>query len=243
MLRYMSRLFVVLIALPAQAATSVVEHDGNIYCGERQLTDESIDRDPVLSPDGHTLAFMRLVTKAADLPESEQGGMVEQQGPDKLALWIGDCAKGMVKRAVTPTPVFKSRPSDGPDDDRRGLENDLSFISDPAFSPDGRIVYFRTDGVWATATGVHRYDLQTGFQRYVAAGEDMLILQNGPYRSDLVLREHRYHGPPDGGSYDPYFIVDPDGVDKDILQVPGTDSADAEAVLAKWLKDKKWQAH
>jgi len=81
--------------------------------------------------------------------------------------------------------------------------------------------------------------LVTGQERFVVGGWIYGILRNGPYRGYLIVGEHRYYPALGSGSYNPDFIIRPDG--KEILRIPGTEIDDGRDRLTPWLKMKGWR--
>jgi dipeptidyl aminopeptidase/acylaminoacyl peptidase len=156
-----------LAAAPASAQTVAADHGGIVLsrpgAAPVQLTAGGTDRDPVLSPDGRRVAFVR-------------GGGPDGRGPSEL--WTVDARGGGERR------LLAERPSDEPP------ENLTAFAS-PAFAPDGRDVYVLATA-WATSGAVHAVDLATGRVRYVCPGNSLEVVPRGEYAGHLVVTQHRY---------------------------------------------------
>jgi hypothetical protein len=90
----------------------------------------------------------------------------------------------------------------------------LAALGSPAFSPDGRALYF-TSAAWATSGAVHAVDLVSGKERFVTAGNSLAVVPVGQYAGDLIVNKHKYWLA--GGSYDWFWLVTPNGVDKDAI--------------------------
>jgi WD40-like Beta Propeller Repeat len=175
-----------LLAAPAAAAQTVTVDHGNVVLSRRgaapvRLTSSGRDRDPALSPDGRRVAFVR-------------GGVTRG---DATALWIVDVQGGAARR------LLAERPSDEP-------RTNLTQFHAPAFSPDGRTIYFLTNA-WVTSSAVHAVEVATGRVRYVCPGNSLEVVPRGEYTGHLVVNQHRYFL--GGGSYDWYWLVTPAGRD------------------------------
>jgi hypothetical protein len=174
-----------LAAAPSTAQTVVAEH-GNVVLTRTgsapvRLTASGIDRDPVLSPDGRRVVFVR--------------GGGRPDGRDPSELWMVDARGGGERR------LLGERPSDEP------RENLTAFVG-PQFAPDGRKVYFLVTA-WVTSGAIHALDLATGRERYVCPGNSLEVVPRGEYAGHLMVQQHHYFV--GGGSYDWYWLLTPDG--------------------------------
>ena len=194
-----------LVAGSAEAAVSV--QDGNILCDGKAITSAGVDDQPALSPDGHTVAFVRSLQV-----ESADGPM------DTAALWIGDCNTGRVRQLLKPHP----------NNDK--AERNLRQVNNPVFSLDGGFVYVMATA-WVTSDAIHQVSIATGKEKYITSGNKLSVIRTGPYRGYLLLSQHRYHA--EGGSYDPTYVVRPNG--KIVMMVPGTDNEGEIDLTAEWL--------
>lgn len=152
-----------------------------------RLIETGLDFDPVLSPDGKTVAFARRTPgktiEAAFDPE------------DANEIWVIG-ADGTKARKVA-----EGRTSD----DMRDV---LTGLCKPAFAPDGKAVYFLSSA-WVTSRAIHRVRLEDLTIAYVAPGNTLEVVQNGEYTGCLITRQHRYWLA--GGSYNWYWLLTPEG--------------------------------
>lgn len=209
------------LTLPASAgqAPRVSEVGGNIvWVGPDGVAETVLssgkDSEPVLSPDGQQIAFVR----------EEGGPEVGAYGQPGNAVWLLDLRTGKARRLLGWV-------------NGHSMTSQVSRLTRPVFSLDGGFLYVECD-TWVTSNAVHQISLKTGAHRYVIDGNGKLVIRNGPYRGYLLVQRHKYYGPPDYGSYNPVDLVRPDG--KVILTVP--DSDDNDAAVAAWLAKRGWTA-
>jgi dipeptidyl aminopeptidase/acylaminoacyl peptidase len=196
-IRRLMRPLLVLAALllaPANVlAQSVTVREGNLFyrassdAAARQITSNGVDREPVLSPDGRTVAFVR--GTAGDSVETATG-----QG-EATSLWtIGVDGRGA-------RMLVRSRAADDP-------EQALAAFQALRFSPDGRRIYFMSSA-WVTSSAIHAVDVATGRERFVAPGNTLEVVPSGSYAGHLLVEQHRYFIA--GGSYDWIWLLTPEG--------------------------------
>ena len=197
----------------AQAAPKISVVHGNIVCRGRLLTQDGKDSEPVLSPDGHTVAFIHQLKPSPepDFPEEATN-----------ALWLGDCATGRIHQLAAPTSG----------------KDLFGSMGGPIFSIDGRLIYVSLvpGGDYLT---VHRVDVGTGQHRFLADFELQGVVRNGPYRGDLLATQHSDLVDRDGRHYGgyPYFIFRPDGTS--VLRIAGSERW-RDGGLKRWLKARHW---
>lgn len=170
------------------------------------------DGQNAVSPDGRWRADVRADRAATD------------DDPGISALWLTDTRTGASRK------LFVGRPAEK-------IEATTATFSDPHWSLDGGFVYINADA-WATSSAVHQVEVTTGAERYVIEGGVVGVLRTGPYRGYLLVQQHRYW--PQGGSYDPVSLYQPNG--KRILMVPGSDKDSGEGSVDRWLKTRGWTA-
>ena len=68
----------------------------------------------------------------------------------------------------------------------------------------------------------------------------MKVIRTGPYRGYLLVQQHRYYERPEGGSYNPVFVIRPDGHKE--FMVPGSGNDDGELAVEPWLAKRNWRA-
>ena len=188
---------VVVVAFALALATAVLAgplsvQNGNICftgpSGEpKPLTTSGTDAQPVLSPDGRWIVFVRTIpgksisTGIGDSPATELWQM-RADGKDASLL-------------VHPKNSDK-------------IEMVIAKISVPQFSANGRNVFFVTDA-WATSGAVHVVDTTNGKEHYVCSGSDLEVVPRGEYKDCLLVQQHRYFM--GGGTYDWYWLFRPNG--------------------------------
>ena len=168
-----------------------------------------------ISPDGKQIATI--------LPN----GVGREDGTGSEVLVLSDMASGKERRLLV---------SRYDEDTHRNLTN----LSNPLFSLNGGYVYFSTSDVMPTSDAVHQVDLRTGTIRFVIGGTAMKVIRTGPFRGYLLVQQHRYFKRPEGGSYNPVFVVRPDGHEE--FMVPGSGNDDGELAIEPWLAKHNWRA-
>lgn len=174
-----------LLGWPAQLrADTVFARSGEIVL-LRKLTAGKKDADPILSIDGKSVYFVRII------PDPE---------PNK---WDGEATQLL----SVDTTTSQIKVLLGPTGSREPKDNLRGFGS-LATSPDGRTIYFIATA-WGTTGAVHYLELESGRVGFVCAGNDLLVVQRGEYQGKLLVQKHKYMVA--GGSYDEYWLVDADG--------------------------------
>lgn len=199
------------MAIPAQA----LSRPYTLANGRRiQLADKLIGR-PTLSPDGRTVAFIRVIGQASDDAEP---------APTEVVLMDTETGK---QRILAPS---------GP----RGAPDDIYVHSDArvTFSENGKELYIEADCP-CDSHEILAVEVATGNERLLTHGIDVSVLRNGPWQGDLLMGVHTCYTNHPGCDY-PVHVVRPDG--KTIFVVPGTGGADREQALARWLSARRWRA-
>lgn len=209
----------ILPTLAVAASPSIVERAGGLEYRSSDgkttvLATGAAFRGATLSPDGRTVAYIRVLK-----PQTQ-----ERDG--EAELWIADGPTGNERR------LLPSRPSSNP-------ERDLQWFDGPIFSVDGRSVYV-TAVAWAVEMAVHRVDIASGRERFVLHGSLVSIVRNGPYRGCLLVRRHTPWPEPQTGYHYPVFLARPNG--KDLMHVPNMDRDDDPVHVSDWLGTHGWTA-
>lgn len=166
-----------------QGAVTYTARDGS----KRRLSDGPQDEQPVLSPNGRAVVFLR------NLPgRSIAAGSGEVPARE---LWLVPVEGGSAHRLLAPR--------DDPKPERL-----LAGLQNPRFSPDGSVVYVES-AAWATSGAIHAVEARSGRERFVVAGHSLTVVPSGPYRGCLVVMQHRYFL--GGGSFDWYWLFRPEG--------------------------------
>ncbi len=175
-----------------RAQTVSADKQGNIWftgaAGRRvRLTTDGKNSDPALSPDKRRIAYVHETAGKAISTGSGAAAPPQQRGMD-------------IDRQPPATHV---RPADA-----RKVEDILAGFSSPAWSPDGRTLYF-AGAAYATSGAIHAYDFGTKRVRFFLPGNDPQVVPTGEYKGDLLVMQHRYVL--GGGSYDWYWLFTPAG--------------------------------
>jgi len=171
--------------------------------------------EPVLSPDGSTVAFIHLDAKPTD-----------EGGTSLNLLWLADGASGERWQLVGPSL------NDDP-------KLNFASFSRPIFSLDGGFVYVSAEA-WATSAAVHQVTVETGHERFVIDGFAVGLIRTGPYRGHLLVQRHKYYTGKRTGSYDSVDVIRPDG--QTVLTVPGSARDSGQMSINIWLAENGWQA-
>ena len=174
--------------------TPVFSKSGNIYYTDSnghsiKITQTNKDSSPVLSPNKKLIAFIRKSNKI--IPESCDIDV--KYGSE---IWLYDLSTKKEKRLV-----------------KNNFECDKpkKQIVDPRdllFSPDNKTLYFMT-AAWTTSGAVHGVYVDNSKERFIIDGNGIEIVLKGDYSGYLIVNQHRYFI--GGGSYDWYWLVNPNG--------------------------------
>ncbi len=143
---------------------------------------------PCLSPDRRHIAFIKAVPGASI--DTGSGSNEPNQ------LWVLDTET--LKAAC----LVKSHNADD-------IKQILAGLSRPAFSPNGREVFFQSSA-WAVSDAVHAVSITTRRVRFVCDGNSFSVVRKGSHRGMLLVEKHKYHSGK-GGAYDAVWLVAPSG--------------------------------
>lgn len=158
----------------------------------KQLTQDAKTTDQVLSPNGRWLVYIKksnfIVRSNCFYPISK--------GEHCDEIWIVDLKK--INKQLLVANHFS-------------CGDVTKVILDPhhlEFSPDSKTLYFETSA-WVVSGAIHAVDINGKNLRFVTAGGDFHVVQNGPYKGNLIVNQHRYHD--GGGSYNWDWLFTPTG--------------------------------
>lgn len=209
--------------VPAQSPAPHVSSDaGNIVIdrdgAKTKLTSSGMDIDPLLSPNGRFVVYTRRGRSPTDLYDA-QPDCATKPHPDELRRTDIDGSGDKV--------LLTGREGDP--------EQQLCDFQKKQFSSDGRRLYFLSQG-WATSGALHVFDMRSGEEHFVLPANDILVLSfcADEHKDDLAVAMHRYFL--FGGSYDWYWLYDPDG--KKELGPLGDDFDDVAQAARSWCASK-----
>ena len=192
-MRLLPLLVLALFAPAGMLAQTIAERDGNLFyrasesAAPRQLTTSGVDREPRLSPDGQTVAFIR--GTPADSVDTVLG---REEATQLWTIRVDGSGARMVARGRAGETAGET----------------LALMQGPRFSPDGRRIYVLS-AAWATSGAVHGIDVDSGRDRFIAPGNSLDVVPWGEYAGYLLVSQHRNFLA--GGSYDWIWLVAPDG--------------------------------
>jgi len=181
-------------AVASGVGPKVFSVKGNIYISEdgeskTQLTKSKIDREPVLSPDGSCVAFIR---KTKNEKDELWLSKLEDDKPELLVKEITYPSKG------------------GPEKKPLG-----HIVTDGIrFSPDSKTVYFVSRD-FETSGGIHNVEIKSKKERYLIDGYALEVIPDGKYEGHLIFRQHRYFM--SSGSYDLWWLFSPEGKEEGVV--------------------------
>jgi hypothetical protein len=187
------------------------------------------------SADDHNL--FGLVRSAADLaqqgshrlasPDGERVVFVQPEGPrGKPSLWVSRKDGGEARKLVDVETTQVENPP-------RGITlGEASGIFDLSFSPDGKKVYFQTDG-WATSLALYVVEIDGAKLRFVRDANGYAVIRactDTKQIGRLIILQHSYFDPIPTGPVDWYFLIDEQG---QRLGIVGPEPENVERFMAK----------
>lgn len=175
-----------------------------------------------------------------------QASSMQAASPDgRFAVWINSDGAGLPDGTGSQVIVLEDRQSNT---ERRLLvsqfhadrSRNLTNLTNPLFSLDGGFVYFTASDTSPNSRAVHQINLATGAVRFVVGGHASAVIRTGPYRGYLLVQQHRYRQGPQFGSYNPVYVIRPDGQLE--FLVPGSDNDYGELAIQPWLAQRGWHA-
>ena len=198
------------------------EHRGNIFIKDQvgkvtRLTSLGKDRDPLISPDGNKLVFIRKSDRKAYLAIGDESDYIINGG-SILAdqIWMIHLATMKEQNLVMDHDFHNAE----------DMENIIAFISDLCFTLDSKRLYFLTP-CWATTSALHVVMLDTLKEKFVCPAGSVEVVQGGEYRGHLVVSKHKYFI--GGGSYDWYWLLTPEG--KEVGPICSSEGEDWKAKI------------
>jgi len=189
--------------------------DGNIFLtkwGEdmQQITFDGIDVNAAISPDDSKIIFVR-------------------KDPSKRK-----CSDGVIRDIwlYNVKNEEKARILEGGCDEYMGIYN-LEFLPN-----DNQDVYFSS--VYRPTQGaIHRLNILTKEVEFITESLDWGFIKEGDFKGNLFIEQHLYYHCGNGGSYNRYFIVSPEGNKIFTLCFTKPDFSTLHA--AEFYHTQKWQ--
>ena len=173
------------------------EREGNIYIKNAEgkvqaLTNTGKDSQPCLSPNGKIVVFIRSTGKNISEPSPFQ--------------WEANEIRSINLETGEEKLLIRGRKADS-------VEDTLSDLTRPCFSPDGQKIYFMSSA-WATSLAIHVMNSDGTEEQFLTSGDSLEVLQEGEYgdircEGYLIVEKHKYFL--GGGSYDWHWLLSPDG--------------------------------
>lgn len=180
-----------------QAAKTFIK-DGNIYFVQEnnktlQLTHNGLANSALLSPDQKSIVFIKM---GKDMIPELCRDFADTNYNYEKQIWILDI-KSKKERLLVKNNFACDKP--------------MEMILDPhqlTFAPDSKTLYFLTYA-WTTSNALHAVKLSDSTQHYILPANSLAVVQDGDYKGDLIINQHRYFI--SGGSYDWYWLFTPEG--------------------------------
>lgn len=166
-----------------------------------QLTTHGNCSEPVISPDGKTVAFIRNTDAYRIYPSRDIHFSSE--------LWTVKCNGTGSKRLYRTS--LKSNPGAS---DRRDW---LGVIGNPRFSAEGKYVYAL---VWThiVSSSILCVNIDGSYPHVIGSGNSLEVVPVGKYKGCLIANQHLYYK--ESGSIDIDTLCSPDGRVMFLLQKP-----------------------
>lgn len=219
--------------------TSTFAKDGNIFIEyengkEKQVTFSGLDDQPSLSSDLKQIVFLR------NIPGKVYTKDLLSENPNSLNLpgLVGNDENGdflilkqiflldinnLSEKKIFESGIIKDKYIKN-GNDFTSTSNIVSGLNNPIFSVDNNKIYF-SSVAWATSRAIFSLDINTGQLSYITDGNTLNIITDNKYPNDILVLKHKYYKDT-YGSYDHYFVVDPDG--KEIKDVGDYDKTPEE---------------
>ena len=175
-MRVIALLVATLIIWSGAHAAKLTVDRGNIVRNGQRLTNSGHDSEPVASPDGSVVVFLRATGKPA-LQDCSAGG--DQAKP--VALW------SVNSDGSNAHPLLQIHGG-------QDIRTVVCAFADKQFNSNGTLLYFSTPA-WATSGAIHVLDMRSGQEHLFVDGDGLHVLaacRDPKYRDDIVISQHRY---------------------------------------------------
>jgi hypothetical protein len=176
---------------------SVNVKNGNLFILDnnnsfRQITFAGIDSAPHLSSDKKEVVFLR-----------DYGDVIDDSKLNQI--WIVNLGS-LKEECILKAGKISSKHATIPKSYTDAFGSKLDQIDKVIFSNNSNTIYFLSNA-WVTSGAIFSFDRKKSKLTFLTSGNSLDIISKGNFKYDLIVNKHKYN--PQGGSYDFYYIINP----------------------------------